>query len=65
MALHVCALHEGGNFRFGHRAEAGVKELAGFWRRVWIRGSSASRGARAWAGGFKFGGTQSWSRPET
>jgi riboflavin kinase / FMN adenylyltransferase len=29
-ALHVCALHEGGNFRFGHRAEAGVKELADF-----------------------------------
>lgn len=28
--LHVCALHEGGNFRFGHRAEAGVKELQGF-----------------------------------
>lgn len=29
-ALHVRALHEGGNFRFGHRAEAGVKELAEF-----------------------------------
>jgi len=28
--LHVCALHEGGNFRFGYRAEAGVKELQGF-----------------------------------
>jgi len=28
--LHVCALHEGGNFRFGHRAEAGVKELQAF-----------------------------------
>lgn len=29
-ALRVQALHEGGNFRFGHRAEAGVKELADF-----------------------------------
>jgi riboflavin kinase/FMN adenylyltransferase len=28
--LHVCALHEGGNFRFGHRAEAGVEELRAF-----------------------------------
>ncbi len=27
-ALRVVALHEGGNFRFGHRAEAGVAELA-------------------------------------
>ena len=26
-ALGVLALHEGGNFRFGHNAEAGVKEL--------------------------------------
>src|SRR5215469_15149001 len=29
-ALGLCALHEGGNFRFGHRAAAGVKELAEF-----------------------------------
>jgi riboflavin kinase/FMN adenylyltransferase len=29
-ALHVQGLHEGGNFRFGHRAEAGVRELAEF-----------------------------------
>ncbi len=29
-ALQVCSLHEGGNFRFGHRAEAGVKELTDF-----------------------------------
>ena len=29
-ALRVCSLHEGGNFRFGYRAEAGVKELQGF-----------------------------------
>ena len=29
-ALAVCSLHEGGNFRFGHRAEAGVAELAAF-----------------------------------
>jgi riboflavin kinase/FMN adenylyltransferase len=27
-ALSVVAVHEGGNFRFGHRAEAGVAELA-------------------------------------
>jgi riboflavin kinase/FMN adenylyltransferase len=26
-SLGVCALHEGGNFRFGHRAEAGIAEL--------------------------------------
>lgn len=26
-ALRVCSLHEGGNFRFGRRAEAGVMEL--------------------------------------
>jgi riboflavin kinase/FMN adenylyltransferase len=26
----VCALHEGGNFRFGHNAEAGVEDLAEF-----------------------------------
>jgi riboflavin kinase/FMN adenylyltransferase len=29
-ALGVVALHEGGNFRFGHNAEAGVKELRQF-----------------------------------
>jgi riboflavin kinase/FMN adenylyltransferase len=29
-ALGVCGLHEGGNFRFGHRAEAGVEELRRF-----------------------------------
>lgn len=29
-ALSVRGLHEGGNFRFGHRAAAGVKELAAF-----------------------------------
>lgn len=29
-ALGVSALHEGGNFRFGHRAVSGVKELAEF-----------------------------------
>jgi riboflavin kinase/FMN adenylyltransferase len=29
-ALGVCGLHEGGNFRFGHRAAAGVRELADF-----------------------------------
>jgi riboflavin kinase/FMN adenylyltransferase len=28
--LQACGLHEGGNFRFGHRAAAGVTELAGF-----------------------------------
>jgi riboflavin kinase/FMN adenylyltransferase len=28
--LSVCGVHEGGNFRFGHRAEAGVKELGEF-----------------------------------
>lgn len=29
-ALRVRGIHEGGNFRFGYRAEAGVKELAVF-----------------------------------
>ncbi len=29
-AVKVRALHEGGNFRFGHRAQAGVRELAEF-----------------------------------
>lgn len=29
-ALHVRGLHEGDNFRFGHRAEAGVRELFAF-----------------------------------
>ena len=28
--LRLRGLHEGGNFRFGHRAAAGVEELAGF-----------------------------------
>jgi riboflavin kinase/FMN adenylyltransferase len=28
--LRVCSVHEGGNFRFGHRAEAGVQELEAF-----------------------------------
>lgn len=28
--LGVCALHEGGNFHFGHRASAGVDELVAF-----------------------------------
>jgi len=32
-ALGVRALHEGGNFRFGHRAEAGVEELNSFGAR--------------------------------
>jgi riboflavin kinase/FMN adenylyltransferase len=31
-ALHVRGLHEGGNFRFGYKAEAGVDELAAFGR---------------------------------
>lgn len=31
-ALHLCGLHEGGNFRFGCRAAAGVVELAAFGR---------------------------------
>ena len=30
--LRVRALHEGGNFRFGHKAECGVAELAAFGR---------------------------------
>ena len=30
--LRVCSVHEGGNFRFGHRAEAGVQELEAFGR---------------------------------
>jgi riboflavin kinase/FMN adenylyltransferase len=29
-ALDLCGLHEGGNFRFGHNAEAGVAELMEF-----------------------------------
>jgi riboflavin kinase / FMN adenylyltransferase len=29
-ALGIAGLHEGGNFRFGHRAEAGILELAEF-----------------------------------
>jgi riboflavin kinase/FMN adenylyltransferase len=29
-SLHVRSLHEGGNFHFGHRAEAGVEELKQF-----------------------------------
>ena len=29
-ALHICGLHEGGNFRFGHNAEAGLAELLDF-----------------------------------
>jgi len=28
--LGVCSLHEGENFRFGHRAEAGIRELQDF-----------------------------------
>jgi len=28
--IKVCSLHEGGNFRFGHRAQAGVQELRQF-----------------------------------
>lgn len=28
--LRVCGAHEGGNFRFGHRAQAGVRELKEF-----------------------------------
>ena len=30
--LKVCSIHEGANFRFGYRAEAGVDELARFGR---------------------------------
>jgi riboflavin kinase/FMN adenylyltransferase len=30
--LRVCAMHEGANFRFGNKAEAGVAELAEFGR---------------------------------
>jgi riboflavin kinase / FMN adenylyltransferase len=29
-ALGIAGLHEGGSFRFGHKAEAGVRELAAF-----------------------------------
>ena len=54
-ALGVRGLHEGGNFRFGHRAEAGVKELAEFGAEFGFAVAGASRGPRAWAGGFKFG----------
>ena len=32
--LGVRGLHEGGNFRFGHRAQAGVAELYGFGREL-------------------------------
>jgi riboflavin kinase/FMN adenylyltransferase len=32
--LQVRAMHEGANFRFGHRAEAGVAELAAFGREL-------------------------------
>lgn len=32
--LQVRALHEGGNFRFGHKAECGVTELAAFGREL-------------------------------
>ena len=32
--LGVRAMHEGSNFRFGHRAEAGVEELAAFGREL-------------------------------
>ena len=30
--LGICSIHEGANFRFGHRAEAGVEDLAEFGR---------------------------------
>ena len=33
-ALHVRSVHEGGNFRFGHSAAAGVNELAAFGAEV-------------------------------
>jgi riboflavin kinase/FMN adenylyltransferase len=36
-ALGIAGLHEGGNFRFGHRAEAGVLELADFGREFGFR----------------------------
>ncbi len=29
-ALQVCSLHEGGNFHFGHQAQAGVEDLKAF-----------------------------------
>jgi riboflavin kinase/FMN adenylyltransferase len=32
--LRICSLHEGGNFRCGHRAHAGVTELAEFGSRL-------------------------------
>lgn len=32
--LGVCSIHEGENFRFGYRAEAGVEELSRFGREV-------------------------------
>lgn len=36
-ALGIAGLHEGGNFRFGHKAEAGVIELADFGREFGFR----------------------------
>jgi riboflavin kinase/FMN adenylyltransferase len=36
-ALGIAGLHEGGNFRFGHRAEAGVLELTEFGREFGFR----------------------------
>ncbi|UWZ84926.1 bifunctional riboflavin kinase/FAD synthetase [Occallatibacter riparius] len=36
-ALGIAGLHEGGNFRFGNKAEAGVLELADFGRELGFR----------------------------
>jgi riboflavin kinase/FMN adenylyltransferase len=36
-ALGIAGLHEGGNFRFGHRAEAGIIELTEFGREFGFR----------------------------
>ncbi len=47
-ALSVRSLHEGGNFRFGYRAEAGVEELRAFGAEfgftVCVHGSVRARG---------------------
>ena len=60
--LGVRSLHEGGNFRFGHRAEAGVAELKEFGAEFGFAVHVHRRGAGARAGGFQFGDSRAGGR---
>ena len=60
--LGVIRLHEGANFRFGCKAEAGGRRTGRVWPRIWLWRRGARCGHSAWARGFEFGDSQGGGR---